>query len=71
MVQDTGWSKILPAGEGCLAFNDVEGAAAALDAVESDYDRHAAAAYDFAREHLAPRPRHPAHARGVRGLSFL
>lgn len=54
VVQDTGWSKSLPSDAGCLAFDTVDEAAAKLDAVHADYARHANAAYDFAREHLAP-----------------
>jgi hypothetical protein len=53
VVQDTGWSKTLPSDAGCLAFETVDEAAAGLDAVLVDYGRHRAAAYDFAREHLA------------------
>lgn len=54
VVQDTGWSKFFPSDAGCLAFERVDEAAAKLDAVHGDYARHTAAAYDFAREHLAP-----------------
>jgi hypothetical protein len=52
ILQETGFSRFLPAGEGLLAFTDLEEAAAAIDAVESDYARHADAAVDFARAHL-------------------
>lgn len=44
VVQDTGWTKWLPSGEGLLAFTDVDSAAAALRAVHAEPQRHAAAA---------------------------
>jgi hypothetical protein len=44
VVQDTGWSEVIPAGEGLLAFHDIEQAQRALDAVENDYARHQQAA---------------------------
>ncbi len=53
VVQDTGWSRWLPEGEGLLAFDTVEQAAAALDRVAADPDRHAAAARALVEEHFA------------------
>ena len=53
VTQDTGWSKYLPAGEGLLAFDDIEGAADALARVESAPPRHSRAARDIAEEHFA------------------
>ncbi len=50
VVQDTGLSRHLPVGEGLLVFDDLAGAAAALRAVERDYDRHAAAAQALAAQ---------------------
>jgi len=44
VVQDTGFTRRLPHGEGVLAFSDLDGAAAALAAVERDYEAHAEAA---------------------------
>jgi hypothetical protein len=52
VAQETGFTSFLPAGEGLLAFESVEEAAAALDAVEGDYDRHARVARDLAVEHF-------------------
>jgi hypothetical protein len=49
-VQDTGFSSTIPTGEGLLAFSDLAGAKASIEAVESDYRQHAAAARDIARE---------------------
>jgi hypothetical protein len=50
ITQDTGLSAILPTGEGLLCYEGVDGALAALEAVEADYDRHSAAAREIARE---------------------
>lgn len=53
VVQDTGFRDLLPTGEGLLAFGDLAEAAAAIDAVASDPQRHSAAAREIAREHFA------------------
>jgi hypothetical protein len=52
IMQDTGLSACLPTGLGLMTFTDLDSAAAALDHVQSDYSRHAAAAVSFAREFL-------------------
>jgi glycosyltransferase involved in cell wall biosynthesis len=52
VVQDTGVGDRLPTGDGLLAFTTPEEAAAAIDAVERDYDRHADAARAVAEEHF-------------------
>src|SRR5436305_333619 len=44
LVQDTGFSRHLPTGEGLVAFTTLEDAIAGADAIVSDYDRHARAA---------------------------
>jgi len=48
LVQDTGWSAHLPAGEGLLAFSTPDEALAGLDRIASDYDRHARRAAEIA-----------------------
>jgi hypothetical protein len=48
VVQDTGFSEILPVGHGLLTFSNDQEAAAAITAVESDYESHAKAAREFA-----------------------
>jgi hypothetical protein len=53
VVQDTGFSGILPSGEGIVPFTSAEEAAAAVEEVEAHYARHARAARDIAREHFA------------------
>jgi hypothetical protein len=52
IIQDTGLAGHLPTGDGLLVFTDVATAAAAIDRVEADYARHAAAAAEFARHYL-------------------
>ncbi len=52
VVQDTGFSDVLPTGEGLLAFATPDEALRCLDDVERNYQRHSAAARDVAREHF-------------------
>jgi hypothetical protein len=52
VVQETGFSCNLPAGEGVLSFRTVEEAASAAEAITSDYERQAAAARRLAEEHF-------------------
>jgi hypothetical protein len=52
VAQDTGFPRHLPTGEGLLAFEDADGAVAALEAVRRDYARHAHAARSLAEELL-------------------
>jgi hypothetical protein len=53
VVQDTGFSAHLPAGEGLLAYRTADEARAGLEAVLADYPRHARAAGEVARAHFA------------------
>jgi hypothetical protein len=55
VAQETGFSDFLPIGEGLLAFSTVADAAAAVEAVQADPDRHARAARALAEEHLDAR----------------
>jgi hypothetical protein len=55
LAQDTGFGTALPTGAGLFAFADVEGAADAVEALRSDYGRHARAARAIAEEHLDSR----------------
>jgi hypothetical protein len=48
LVQDTGWSAHLPAGEGLLAFSTPEEAVDGLDRIAGDHDRHARRALEIA-----------------------
>jgi hypothetical protein len=54
VVQDTAWSKFIPSGRGVIAFETIEQAAAGLDAVAAEPAVHRAAAYEIARQYLAP-----------------
>jgi hypothetical protein len=49
VLQDTGFSEVIPTGEGLLAFSDLDGAVRAVEAVERDYARHQQAARELAR----------------------
>jgi hypothetical protein len=48
VVQDTGFSQVLPVGQGVLAFTSMQEAIAAVQEVEGNYDRHAKAAGEIA-----------------------
>jgi hypothetical protein len=50
VVQDTGFSSVIPAADGLVPFSSLEEAAEALRKVETDYDRHAAGARVVAAE---------------------
>jgi hypothetical protein len=52
VVQDTGFSHVLPCGEGLLSFDTQADAAAALDQVQADYVRHREAARALAADHF-------------------
>ncbi len=53
VVQDTGFSSVLPIGEGVLTFNTVNEAADALREVEANYQTHSRAARGFAEDYFA------------------
>jgi hypothetical protein len=50
VAQDTGFSSVLPVGEGLFAFGTVVEAAAAVEAINGNYRRHAKAARAIAEE---------------------
>jgi hypothetical protein len=52
IAQDTGFSNILPTGEGLFAFTTQEDALAAVDAINGDYRRHCVAARAIAEEYF-------------------
>ena len=52
LVQDTGWTDHLPAGEGLLSFSSVDEALSGIDRINSDYNRHRDRAVEIAREHF-------------------
>ena len=53
VVQDTGFSEIIPTGEGLFAFSNLEEAVRGLDAVETEYAFHQKAARALARRYFA------------------
>ena len=53
--QDTGFSNILPTGEGLFAFTTAEQALAAIEAINGDYRRHCEAARAIAEEYFDAR----------------
>ncbi len=55
VVQDTGWSELIPAGRGLLAWGNAEEAREALERVERDYAAHARAAREVACERFDDR----------------
>lgn len=52
VVQDTGFSDLIPTGEGLLAFSDLEQALEAVERVERDYERHGREAKRVAVEYF-------------------
>jgi ATP-binding cassette subfamily B protein len=52
ITQETGFSNVLPTGEGLLAFSTLDHAADAVAAVVEDYARHSAAARNIAHEYF-------------------
>jgi len=52
VVQDTGFSPVIPVGEGVLSFRTMEEAAAAIREVEGHYARHAKGAREIAEAYF-------------------
>lgn len=52
VTQDTAFGKVLPAGEGLFAFETMEDILLALDTINGDYRRHAAAALEIADQYF-------------------
>jgi GT2 family glycosyltransferase len=50
ITQETGFSDVLPTGEGLFAFSTLEEVVAAVESVNGDYERHRKAASEVARE---------------------
>lgn len=50
LVQDTGFSRNLPIGEGLLAFSNLQEAIAGVQLLANDYDRHSCAARKLAED---------------------
>lgn len=54
VVQDTGWSRFLPAGKGLIPFSTMEEAISGIEDIARDPIGHRRGAYEIAREYLAP-----------------
>jgi hypothetical protein len=52
VAQDTGFSNVLPTGEGLFAFSAIDEARAAIEAINDDYPRHCRAAREIAEEYF-------------------
>ncbi|HEY5564567.1 MAG TPA: glycosyltransferase family 1 protein, partial [Rhodothermia bacterium] len=52
VVQDTGFSELIPSGHGLFAFSNVDEAQSAIEKVERDYADHQNAARELAREYF-------------------
>jgi hypothetical protein len=52
LVEDTGFGRTLPVGQGLLAFRTLDEAVEGARAIAGDYDRHARAARAIAEEHF-------------------
>jgi len=52
ITQETGFSNVLPVGEGLFAFSTMDEIVAAVDDVNSDYQRHCRAASQIARDYF-------------------
>ena len=53
IAQETGFSRVLPTGEGLFAFTTMEDVLRAVEAINGDYPRHCAAARRLAEEYFA------------------
>jgi hypothetical protein len=54
VVQDTGWSRYIPSGRGVFGFSTMDEAVDGLREAHSEPAVHRSAAYEIAREYLAP-----------------
>jgi hypothetical protein len=52
VTQDTGFSQVLPTGEGLFAFKKMDDILAAIDAINSNYEHHSRAARAIARHYF-------------------
>jgi hypothetical protein len=55
VTQATGFENVLPTGEGLFAFVTADDAAAAIEEIEANYERHSVAATELAREYFDAR----------------
>ena len=55
VTQETGFSGFIPTGEGLFSFSNMDEAVGAIEAIESDYERHRRAAREIAAEYFDAR----------------
>jgi hypothetical protein len=55
VAQATGFDRLLPTGEGLIAFTDLDEAVSAVEAVQSDWQRHSKRARELAEAYLDSR----------------
>jgi hypothetical protein len=53
LVRETGFSDILPVGEGLLSFEDAEGMIEGIERIAAEYELHCRRAREIAEEHFA------------------
>jgi len=54
VLHDTGWPHQLPSNRGLIPFSGLQGAVAAIESVEREYEAHAAAAWQLAESTFSP-----------------
>jgi hypothetical protein len=52
VTQDTGFGRVLPTGRGLFGFSTLDEAAAAIEAINADYESHSRAASELARAYF-------------------
>lgn len=53
LIQDTDWSKHLPAGEGVIAFSTIDDCLKGIESIQNNYEKHRYAARAFAEKYLS------------------
>jgi hypothetical protein len=53
ITQETGFSNVLPTGEGLFGFSKMDDIVAAVESIRKDYERHRRAAAEVAREYFS------------------
>ena len=53
LVRETGFSDVLPVGEGVLSFEDFDGILEGIERISADYEFHCRRAREIAQEHFA------------------
>jgi hypothetical protein len=56
LVRETGFSDVLPVGEGLLSFEDAGGILEGIERIAADYELHCRRAREIAEEHFADEP---------------